>query len=180
MECVVCYEPTESKRNCGHYLCHSCLFQWSRKLKRCECPYCRQALVPKPMELYFDVKISFRHFLYLFYHSIYRNNVIVNMLKKNTDSDSIEIEGKTIELRSIFHSDYLYWVEHIDDFDSKGVTLRIFEYKTWFSANTLRSEICFQTLGIDVSEKIHSFRFVHRSVKGITLINYLDKIPQDY
>ena len=46
--CTVCFENTEYKTKCGHYLCFQCRVKLIEKEKsKTKCPYCRQKLYKK-------------------------------------------------------------------------------------------------------------------------------------
>ena len=149
MECIVCFEETKDKTNCNHSLCKEC----KGKLITMKCPYCRQEL-----ENSLEIIIAFSHFVYLF-DSFYKNNYYYNKLK----------EG--IDLNSIITTDLLFFIKEIDDFDSKGIRIKI--YKQSYQYHCAIGCIIFSTPGLDNRKR--EYRYITINNKGLILENYFDE-----
>lgn len=148
MECIVCYKLTKIKTECNHILCNEC----NEKLKKRECPYCRQEL-EKP----FEIIISFYHFIYLFDLFYKDNKEYIKLKEKNYLSSII-----TLEL--------IFYIEEIDKFDDKGIKLKIYEHS--FSKNFSRGKIVFSVPNLDNDKKEYNYFTLKK--KGLILENYIN------
>lgn len=158
MECIVCLEETNEKTLCNHFLCNNCLFRLDKE----ECPYCRQKI---ERNVYKELNISFYHFIYLF-HKFYKDNHIYQELKKGVDKNFI------------LNMNTLYYIEEIDNFDIKGITLQIYnrnEIKD-FPINYI--EISFSVKGLDEINNKHIFRYSEYEKKGFILENYFNELKE--
>ena len=149
MECIVCFEETEEKTECNHSLCNEC----KEKIIIKKCPYCRQEL-----EYSYEIIIAFSHFVYLF-NSFYKDNYYYQQLKKG------------IDLKSVITKDILFYIEEIDDFDEKGIRLKIYKHSYTFH-NSIRS-ILFSTPNLDEEKK--EYRYFTFQKRGIILENYFNE-----
>lgn len=147
MECIVCFEETEEKTECNHCLCKEC----KGKLTIMKCPYCRQEL-----ENSFEIIIAFYHFVYLF-DSFYKENHRYQQLKQGIDF--------------IIIKDILFYIKEIDDFDDKGIRLKIYKHSYTFH-NSIGS-ILFSTPDLDEEKK--EYRYFTFQKKGIMLENYFNE-----
>ena len=137
MECVICYEKTNTRTTCNHFLCNLCSYQ----LEKNECPYCRAELL-----LWKDVKIPFYFFVKLF-DEYYKNNNIYKDLK-----DGIEYEG-------ILDDKYYYVFEkkyencsYSSNYNG-AIGIRI--YNVIYCKKFIRIE--FNTIGLDQNKKNRFF-----------------------
>lgn len=130
-ECVVCFEETNLKTPCQHFLCHDCKI----KLVKSECPCCRQKI--KTWE-YKDFKMPFYFFEKIF-HDYYKKNVSFYHLKIGIENDEILSD----EMYYYFHNEYANctWTENYE----KSITIRVYSIDKF--EKYLR--IGFRTLGLD-------------------------------
>lgn len=148
MECIVCFEETMEKTECNHSLCNEC----KGKLIIMKCPYCRQELYES-----FEIIIAFSHFVYLF-DSFYKENHQYQQLKQG------------IDLKSVITKEILFYIEEIDNFDDKGIRLKI--YKHSYTFNNCIGSIIFSTPDLDEEKK--KYRYITLKKRGIILENYFN------
>ena len=150
MECVICYEETNEKTRCNHSLCLNC----KTKLKKNECPYCREELISSS----FKIQMAFSHFVYLF-GDRFKDNKYYNDLKQGIDR------------KGLLKSDILFYIEETDSFDDRGIIIKIGkqEYLDSYSIGN----IYYRVPGLDNIERNFQYFLCHK--KGIILENYFDK-----
>lgn len=149
MNCIVCFEDTKNKTSCNHPLCNDC----KEKIITKKCPYCRQDL-----EYSHEIIMAFFHFVHLF-DSFYKENHYYQQLKQG------------IDLKSIITTEILFYIKEIDDFNDKGIRLKI--YKQSYQSNYSVGSIVFSTMGLEEEKK--EYRYFTFNKKGIMLENYFNE-----
>ena len=146
MECVICYEKTDTRTTCNHSLCLLCSYQ----LEKNECPYCRTEL-----SLWKEVKIPFYFFVKLFDEYYKANSIYMDM------KIGIEYEG-------ILDDKYYYVFE--EKYENCSYTtnyneaIKIRMYNICQYKNITRIE--FNTIGLDQNKKNRFFyNFHHGFIK---------------
>lgn len=147
-DCVVCYEITSNRTDCQHFLCHEC----TTNLVKRECPYCRKAFRT-------IIKMAWSHFCHLF-GKYYRDNSKYQNLKLGIDEDCV------------LSDDTLHYVEHLDEFDSKSISLEVMAYTVYMN-RWKRYEIMFYANGLEEEDEQHSYFFIEDSSQGRILEQYL-------
>ena len=137
-ECIVCFETTTDKTECGHFLCDSCCFQ----LQKSECPYCRSYIKTWKFK---DITVPFYYFVKWF-HSIYKKNSVYRSLKIGVENPEILQENTEY----IFVNEFAEcnWTENYD----KVIFIRIFDVKK--NADAVQIQFC--TPGIDFKQKTYT------------------------
>ena len=153
MECVVCFEMTNVRTSCGHFVCKSC----QNCLQKSECPYCRQVIRTWD---YQDIRMPFYSFTELFYEH-YRKNSIYYYLKIGLEDTNVLSENDCF----IFHNPMgnCPFTENYE----KLITLRIFN----ITFPRGRPKIEFQTRGIDAEGSRHYFT-IQQSQNSFTSFDY--------
>ena len=140
-QCIVCYNPTQEKTECNHLLCKDC----KSKLKKEECPYCRQKIKTWDSKL---VKIPFYHFVKLFHDYYNKSNGIYRNLFIGLEYEDILCD----KIYYVFDEEYnnCTWTENYNC----AITLKI--YNIWnLENNRIRME--FTTEGLDDHRSIRHF-----------------------
>ncbi len=152
-DCIVCFEKTCTKTACQHFLCKPC----QRKLIRPECPYCR-----RPIVQFKEIKMALYDFIFLF-KQFYMDNTTVLQILNGVDS------------QSLISTDVLFYIEQIDDFDDRGITLQISKNPKIMKNGYFSSfhAIDFYAPGIDSQDTIHEYRFSSVTKQGHVLLNYI-------
>lgn len=141
MECVICYEKTQTKTDCNHRLCSLCIYQ----LEKNECPYCRTKL-----SLWKNVKIPFYFFVKLF-DELYKDNIIYKDLK-----DGIAYDG-------ILDDKYYYvFEEKYAQSSNYNEAIEIRIYNILKTKKFTRME--FNTVGLDQNKRNRFFYNFHNYV----------------
>jgi hypothetical protein len=102
--------------------------------------------------------MAFFHFVHLF-DSFYKENHYYQQLKQG------------IDLKSIITTEILFYIKEIDDFNDKGIRLKI--YKQSYQSNYSVGSIVFSTMGLEEEKK--EYRYFTFNKKGIMLENYFNE-----
>ncbi len=146
MECVICYEKTDTRTICNHFLCNLCSYQ----LEKNECPYCRRELL-----LWKNVKIPFYFFVKLF-DEYYKANSIYMDMKRGIEYEGI-LDDKYYYVFEEKYENCSYTTNY-----NEAIEIRI--YNICHYKNITRIE--FNTIGLDQNKKNRFFyNFHHGFIK---------------
>lgn len=151
-DCVVCFEKTTQRTICQHVVCDSC----TKRLLKNECPYCRRPF-PQPK----TIILSFIEFTILFHHYYASNDLYQNLLMGKDDN-------------CILKNDVLFYIRSKDNFDDRGIEIKIFDMYQERSYHSSAKVLHFTTSGLDKSESsMNEYRYSPASRQGQILENYI-------
>ena len=140
-ECIVCYERTEKKTECNHSVCDNCI----KKLKKEECPYCRQKIRTWKHKY---IKIPFYYFVKLFHDYYNKSSGIYRNLFIGIEYENILCD----KIYYVFDEEYsnCTWTQNYNC----AITLKL--YNIWYlERGNIRIE--FTTEGLDDNRSIRHF-----------------------
>jgi hypothetical protein len=158
-DCVVCFEKTLDRTICNHAVCKNCVNQ----LRKNECPYCRKAFPH-----YKTFILSFVEFSLLF-HRFYEKNDLYRDLLMGKDN------------HSILKNDVLFYVRSTDNFDDRGIEIRVFNIVQERSFHSSVKILEFQTVGLDTGydSPNKKYRYSPISHQGQILENYIHQMDDE-